>query len=495
MYSTVHTVIKALQDEAADPHSFLTSRGGPRKPELMLLIEHLEESLKELDAIVSNHQGLARRGEPRIRNRFRLAIEDLDSVRGKLTFHITAINAFTASLSRGNLVQIETTLLALVDEVRQGRRRRPSLASFREENDGSVWRELESDLVGDGISREVIAKHKAAIQTFIRGLLSDDHAETTSLVEVASLVESADDDDNDDAGLDSLSHSVSNMDFLTIDPMGLLTTTNVQNGGLAVTDDEYEDPYESADEELPHNYASALTYKRAVEGLPHNDANASRPIFNDALNYIDQVKVDFRLHPEKYDQFLDVFKSFKNQLLDIPGVIDWIIALFVCYPALIEAFNIFLPRHYRLECGLVDKSYGVRVWGPDFVYMRIPDLQALQLLALGQGQTQIELLRWIDPAALDILRPHPRTLQPSSSLSGITEVRKAFLRRSKALVARLKTTREMDIQTGPSDPAKRRVLLRQRQPVASDTVKTHPLSWDRNEVEQEAGHIDRTIRQ
>ena len=403
----------------------------------MLLIQNLEESLRELEAIVSHHQGIARRGELRIRNRFRLATEDLDSVRGKLTFHVTAINPFTASLSRGNLVQIETALLALVDEVRQGRPRRRSLASLREENDESVWRGLESDLAGEGISCEDIAKHKAAIQTFITGLISDDNAETTSLVEVASLVEFADDDD--EAGFESLSHGVSNIGILPGNAMELLRTNSVQDDSLALTDDEEYtscDEYERTDEEYEAPYESA------DEELPHNDAGGSGPDFNEAIYLTDLVKIRSRLYPEKHTQFLDILKSAENQLLDLSGIIDWIIALFACDPALIEAFKTFLPPDYRLECGLVDKSYGVRVSGPDFVRMRIPDLQAMQLVALGRGQTQLELLRWIDPATLDILRPYPRTLQPSSSLSGIIEARKAFLRRSKALVARLKTIKD-----------------------------------------------------
>lgn len=140
-YSTVHTVIKKLQDEAIDPQSLLNSRGAPRKQELMLLIKNLEEVLKELDEIIRRYQGPARR-QRRIWNQFRLATENLDRIRSKLIFHVTAINAFTSSLSCGTLAQIETVLVELVSEVPQGRRQ-PSLASLHEANNDSVWGELE----------------------------------------------------------------------------------------------------------------------------------------------------------------------------------------------------------------------------------------------------------------------------------------------------------------------------------------------------------------
>ena len=60
-YSTVHTLIKELQDEAIDPHSLLNAQDAPRRQELMILMKNLEESLKELDEIIKKYQGLTRR--------------------------------------------------------------------------------------------------------------------------------------------------------------------------------------------------------------------------------------------------------------------------------------------------------------------------------------------------------------------------------------------------------------------------------------------------
>lgn len=154
----------------------------------MLLIKNLEAALSEVDAIVRNYQGLGRR-DRRIWNQLKFATEHLDPVRGKLTLHLTAINVFTDSLSRGTLAQIETVLLELAREVRDGRRP-PSIVMNDARDEQSVWKELEFELAEDGISKKDVARHKTAIKVFLHGLLSDIPAETMSLDEVASIVES-----------------------------------------------------------------------------------------------------------------------------------------------------------------------------------------------------------------------------------------------------------------------------------------------------------------
>ena len=169
----------------------LNTRGASRKGELVLLVENLEKVLKELDNIVEKYQGLARR-ERRIWNQLRLASEDLDKIRDKLSFHITAINTFMESLSRGTLAQMERVLVELVSEIREGRRP-PYIASTDDTNDISVWKELESELAEDGISRTDVANHKVAIRVFLQSRLHDSVADNISLDEVASLVGSSDD--------------------------------------------------------------------------------------------------------------------------------------------------------------------------------------------------------------------------------------------------------------------------------------------------------------
>jgi histone deacetylase complex regulatory component SIN3 len=48
----------------------------------------------------------------------------------------------------------------------------------------------------------------------------------------------------------------------------------------------------------------------------------------DALLYLDQVKMEFGDKPEIYNEFLDIMKNFKAQTIDTPGVIRRVSQLF-----------------------------------------------------------------------------------------------------------------------------------------------------------------------
>ncbi|MCJ1313047.1 Transcriptional regulatory protein sin3 [Agyrium rufum] len=90
-----------------------------------------------------------------------------------------------------------------------------------------------------------------------------------------------------------------------------------------------------------------------------------QPILNDALSYLDQVKVRFVEHPDVYNRFLDIMKDFKSQAIDTPGVIVRVSELFNGHPQLIQGFNTFLPPGYRIECGTLDDPNKIRVMTPN----------------------------------------------------------------------------------------------------------------------------------
>ena len=89
-----------------------------------------------------------------------------------------------------------------------------------------------------------------------------------------------------------------------------------------------------------------------------------QPILNDALSYLDQVKVQFADHPDVYNRFLDIMKDFKSGAIDTPGVIERVSSLFAGNPALIQGFNTFLPPGYKIECGTNGDPNAIRVTTP-----------------------------------------------------------------------------------------------------------------------------------
>ena len=102
-----------------------------------------------------------------------------------------------------------------------------------------------------------------------------------------------------------------------------------------------------------------------------------QPILNDALSYLDQVKVRFQDQPEVYNRFLDIMKDFKSQAIDTPGVIDRVSTLFAGHPELIQGFNTFLPPGYKIECGLNDDPNSIRVTTPmGTTVQQIPSAQS-----------------------------------------------------------------------------------------------------------------------
>ncbi|KAJ3599472.1 hypothetical protein NHX12_033433 [Muraenolepis orangiensis] len=74
-----------------------------------------------------------------------------------------------------------------------------------------------------------------------------------------------------------------------------------------------------------------------------------KPYVEDALSYLDQVKIRFGNDPGIYNKFLDIMKEFKSQSIDTPGVINRVSQLFHGHPDLVLGFNAFLPPGYRIE--------------------------------------------------------------------------------------------------------------------------------------------------
>ncbi|KAI4171456.1 MAG: hypothetical protein LQ343_004194 [Gyalolechia ehrenbergii] len=119
---------------------------------------------------------------------------------------------------------------------------------------------------------------------------------------------------------------------------------------------------------LPHQQLlGGFSHAVNSQQLPNGMAALSQgqqPILNDALSYLDQVKVRFVDHPDVYNRFLDIMKDFKSQEIDTPGVIDRVSSLFAGHPELIQGFNTFLPPGYRIECGTRDDPNTIRVTTP-----------------------------------------------------------------------------------------------------------------------------------
>eukprot|EP01132_Coremiostelium_polycephalum_P002155 gene2155-2654_t len=86
--------------------------------------------------------------------------------------------------------------------------------------------------------------------------------------------------------------------------------------------------------------------------------------FENAFNFLEQVKQQFSQQPRVYNQFLDIMKDLKAHNIDTPVVIERVIKLFKGHKHLITGFNTFLPVDYRIDADSLDEKLAFSVPSP-----------------------------------------------------------------------------------------------------------------------------------
>lgn len=169
--STLHTTLHELQDEAQTPHSFLNRCSPQERSGLETILGNTSTSLKQVEDIITRYHSLGRK-EKKTWERIKFAAEDLQVLRDKMTFHVTAIGAFMTSLSTGSLARIERVLDELVKDVKAGKKE-PTIISVHDTDDAFSWNALEVELRDDGITEGDVQRHKAAIKSYLKILIED----------------------------------------------------------------------------------------------------------------------------------------------------------------------------------------------------------------------------------------------------------------------------------------------------------------------------------
>ncbi|XP_058115477.1 paired amphipathic helix protein Sin3-like 4 isoform X2 [Magnolia sinica] len=83
---------------------------------------------------------------------------------------------------------------------------------------------------------------------------------------------------------------------------------------------------------------------RATSSLHGRPNNVRKPTAKDALSYLKNVRETFQDSSEKYNDFLELMKDFKDKRVNTNGVVKRVKELFKGHQNLILNFNFFLPK-------------------------------------------------------------------------------------------------------------------------------------------------------
>ncbi|XP_065323201.1 uncharacterized protein LOC135930347 [Gordionus sp. m RMFG-2023] len=144
----------------------------------------------------------------------------------------------------------------------------------------------------------------------------------------------------------TLNYNLSNMGFISYHNTNILPSLNNKMSIISSHSPSMILNPNGNNFSFSHNFSANL-----------NQQQFQRLKVEDALSYLDQVKMRFGNQPQVYNDFLDIMKEFKSQSIDTPGVIGRVSGLFKGHPDLIVGFNTFLPPGFKVEIN----NYGAAV--------------------------------------------------------------------------------------------------------------------------------------
>ena len=180
---TVQHVMRALTEDAKDPMSLLNRKGVARRGELLILVKSIEGTVREVQQLVDKHSSLQEAGAgryKRIWHLYRIGRADLDSLRGRLTFHVSHIEVFLTGLHGSALSRIESKLDQVYNRMLEADRasshtRQDSVASATsmlsiETNEENVWDRIKTQLLASDIPLTHILRYRREIIDHIKSL-------------------------------------------------------------------------------------------------------------------------------------------------------------------------------------------------------------------------------------------------------------------------------------------------------------------------------------
>ena len=196
--SSLHVVIRRLEQEASKPESPINRPGDRCKEELQAIVGGCETVLKLLDRVLEKYNTLSEkeRSVKKLWQKVRFGngeLADIRDIREKLTYYTSALSLFVNMVSMGSIGRVEQKMETAGGDIREIRiavngitahllsatNREDSVLTTYADDDKAVWKEFRKELIEEGFSSSIIRKHKRLIKAYIkelgdRGLLDDE---------------------------------------------------------------------------------------------------------------------------------------------------------------------------------------------------------------------------------------------------------------------------------------------------------------------------------
>jgi len=195
--NSLHIVLQRLHVEVSKPNSILTQTGDNRKKELATLVGDSKRVLRILSQILEKYNALSeeKRSVTKLWQRVKFGngeMQDLGKIRSELATYTQAITIFVNLLAIGSQGEVEKYMDSHGVELRKIKQSlhwvtasmqakspgEKSILTTYFEDDKDIWKAFRRELIKEGFSSQMLAKHKRTIQNYVlelgeRGALDD----------------------------------------------------------------------------------------------------------------------------------------------------------------------------------------------------------------------------------------------------------------------------------------------------------------------------------
>jgi hypothetical protein len=190
--TSLHIVLSRLQREAENPSSLFLQLSDSEKQELGHIVASSGEVLKILNVILEKYDALSEenRSVTKILQQIRFGtgeMQDLSMIRSQLSSQTASLALFLHLIALGSQGRVERQMAMQMGALQELQHsinltnptvpavdnRESSILTTYENDDKDFWKDFRRELIAEGCSSEVMARHRGLIMDYIRELDSN----------------------------------------------------------------------------------------------------------------------------------------------------------------------------------------------------------------------------------------------------------------------------------------------------------------------------------